>query len=117
MLKRISPVFLAPIPFLLLVAGICIWVFISPEELIDGRADNAPDRAAIILLMLLPIIIYPIMVAGVAIQATIMQFILLPFLGCRAGMMPYPVPSCLGGRVFNCSRPTIGDKRVNIVCP
>ena len=75
MIKRIAPFLLAPIPFLFVAIGLCIWIIVTPENLIDGRPDNAPDRAAVILLIFIPIILYPVMIAGVMVQSKIMKLI------------------------------------------
>ena len=75
MIKRITPFVIAPIPFILVLVGLCIYVIVTPEEFIDGRPDNAPDRASILLLMFIPTILYPAMLASVSIQSWVMRLI------------------------------------------
>ena len=74
MIKRILPFVLAPIPFILVLVGLCIYIIVTPE-LIDGRPDNAPGRASMLLLMLIPTILYPIMLMSVLVQSWLMKLI------------------------------------------
>jgi hypothetical protein len=83
MIKRYLPIALAPIPLVVVFLSFCLWVIISPENLIDGKPDNAPDRAAMFLIIATPFIIYPLMVIFVLIQSLIMKAIRLTnILGC-----------------------------------
>jgi len=61
-------VVLAPSPIILTLLTGCVWVLISPTEVIDGIPDNAPKRAAVLLPMLIPVVIYPALLLSFALQ-------------------------------------------------
>ena len=75
MIKNNLPYLLAPIPIILLILALCVWIYFSPEQMINGQYDNAPDRAVVILIFVTPIIIYPSLVATVFIQSLVMKII------------------------------------------
>ncbi len=47
----------------------------SPVQIIDGRADNAPYRASMLMLFVAPIIIYPALLLFLSIQTAFNRFI------------------------------------------
>ena len=75
MKKDNIPIALAPLPLIVILLVLCYWIIISPEDSINGKNDNAPDRAATALIIWIPIIIYPLMVISIFIQSLIMKVI------------------------------------------
>ncbi len=54
--NKIIPLILGPIPIVVVFVIVCVWIIFSPVDIIDGKSDNAPHRAAMILVFLMPFI-------------------------------------------------------------
>ena len=73
-MKRKTIAFLlAPIPAIVVFLIILVYVLISPGQLIDGKPDDAPYRAATLLIPMIPLFFYPILLCIFALRLFIAE--------------------------------------------
>jgi hypothetical protein len=66
--RKILAFILAPSPVITVLLLLCLCVLLSPVQIIDGKADNAPYRAAMIIPIMIPFFFYPALLIMFALQ-------------------------------------------------